>query len=178
MDFNFRSYAKVRQRFYIGILIFIIPALITFIKSSIYSNKYIVRQAREQVFGELTKDRVFEQSFKAISSKLKQADLFLATFSRNNKSIIQLEVLTQDHKTLYKTQRLAIFLQDNNWETFNFPAIELKKGNIYLLRLTTPNGFSGDAITWWASMKRTYKNGVAIVDGKPKDSDFTFRLKF
>ena len=178
MDFNFRSYAKVRQRFYVGIFIFIFPASITFIKSVINSNKYIVSPVREQIFGELTKDRIFEQSFKAISSNLKQADLFLATFSRKNHSIIQLEVLTQDHKPLYKTQRLAIFLQDNNWENFKFPTIKLKKGNTYWLRLTTPNGFSGDAITWWASMKRTYKNGIAVVDGKPKDSDFTFRLKF
>lgn len=178
MNFNFRSYAKVRQRFYIGILIFIIPATITFIKSAINSSNYIVSQAREQVFGELTKDRVFEQSFKAISSKLKQADLFLTTFSRSNKSIIQLEVLTEDHKPLYKTQRLAIFLQDNNWENFKFPTIKLKKGSIYILRLTSSNSFSGNAITWWASGKRVYKNGVAIVDGKPQDSDFTFRLKF
>lgn len=174
------SYTKVRQRYYIGILIFIIPASITFIKSIINSNKYILNQAREQVFGELTADRVFEQSFKAIGSSLKQIDLFLATYARKNHSPIQLEVLTYDHKQLYITKRLAILLQDNSWESFKFPTIKLKKGNTYFLRLTSPHSFSGDAITWWASASPyyKYKNGFAFVDGKQQTSDFTFRLKF
>lgn len=178
VESTYYSYAKVRQRYYIGILIFIIPAGITFIKSTINSNKYILNQTREQVFGELTADRVFEQSFKAIGSSLKQIDLFLATFARKNHSPIQLEVLTYDHKQLYITKRLAILLQDNSWESFKFPTIKLKKGNTYFLRLTSPNSFSGDAITWWASAKKIYKNGFAIVDGKPQKCDFTFRLKF
>lgn len=172
------SYAKVRQRYYIGILIFIIPATIAFIKSTLNSSNYIINISRTNTFGELTSNRIFEQSFKAISSNLVQVDLFLATYARKNHNTIQLELLTQDHKQLYKTKRLAILLLDNSWESFKFPTIKLKKGNTYLLRLTSPNGFSGDAITWWASTKRVYKNGVAIVDGKQQDSDFTFRLKF
>ncbi|TLY48060.1 MAG: DUF2029 domain-containing protein [Gammaproteobacteria bacterium] len=178
VELRFNSYAKVRQRFYIGILIFIIPAAITLIKSTLNSNNYILNQSREKVFGELTRNRVFEQSFKAIGSNLKQVDLFLATFARKNHSIIHLELLTEDHKQLYITKRLAILIQDNNWERFKFPAIKLKKGNTYLLRLTSPNSVSGNAITWWASAKKIYKNGFAVVDGKPQDLDFTFRLKF
>ncbi|MEN9917139.1 MAG: hypothetical protein RLY40_1071 [Pseudomonadota bacterium] len=143
VEFRFNSYAKVRQRFYIGILIFIIPAAITFIKSTFNSNNYILNQSKEKVFGELTKNRVFEQSFKAIGSNLKQVDLFLSTFARRNHSTIQLELLTEDHKQLYMTKSLASLIQDNNWERFKFPAIKVKKGNTYLLRLTSLNNFSG-----------------------------------
>lgn len=178
VESSYNSYAKVRQRFYIGILIFIIPAAITFIKSTFNSNHYILNQSREKTFGELIKNRVFEQSFKAIGTNLKQIDLFLAAFARRNHGIIQLELLTHDHKQLYKTKRLAILIQDNQWESFKLSNIKLQKGNTYFLRLTSPNSYPGNAITWWASAKRTYKKGVAIVDGKPKDSDFTFRLRF
>ena len=121
---------------------------------------------------------MFEQSFKAIGSSLKQIDLFLSTFARKNHSTIQLEVLTYDHKQLYITKRLASLLQDNSWESFKFPTIKLKKGNTYFLRLTSPKSFSGDAITWWASAKKIYENGFAMVDGKQQKCDFTFRLKF
>ncbi len=178
IESSFISYAKVRQRFYIGILIFIIPAAITFIKSTFNSNKYILNPSREKTFGELTKNRVFEQRFNAIGTNLKQVDLFLAAFARRNHAIIQLELLTNDHKQLYITKRLAILIQDNNWERFKFPAIKLKKGNTYFLRLTSPNGYPGNAITWWASAAPYYKNGFAIVDGKKQPSDFTFRMKF
>lgn len=175
---RFNSYAKVRQRFYIGILIFIIPATVTFIKSTLNSNNYIINISREKTFGELTKNRVFEQSFKSIGSNIVQVDLFLTTHARKNHNTIQLELLTSDYKQLYKTERLTLLIQDNQWESFKLPNIKLKKGNTYFLRLTSSNSYPGDAISWWASTKRVYKNGIAIVDGKPQDSDFTFRLKF
>lgn len=171
-------YTKIRQRYYIGILIFIIPASIMFILNSINSDRYIINPIREKIFGELTADRVFEQSFRAKGSQLNQIDLFLSTFSRENKKNIQLEVLTKNHKQLYVVKRSARILQDNGWEAFKLPAIKLRKGSTYLLRLTSPNSVSGDAISWWASAKHYYENGFAIVDGVQQNSDFTFRLKF
>ena len=69
-------------------------------------------------------------------------------------------------------------LKDNAWEIFKLPNIKMQMGNTYLIRLTSPESVSGNAITWWASAKKVYKNGFAIVDGKQQNSDFAFRLKF
>jgi Glycosyltransferase family 87 len=181
-DNTFKSgpylYTKIRQRYFIGILIFIIPASIIFITNYINFDRYIANIYREKTWGELTADRRFEQSFKAKSSSIKQIDLFLATFARQNSKDIQLEILTQDHNRLYVIKRKASHLQDNSWEIFKLPNINVKKGNTYLLRLTSPTSYPGNAISWWASEKPYYKNGFAIVDGKRQKSDFTFRLKF
>ncbi|WP_342146801.1 glycosyltransferase 87 family protein [Rickettsiella endosymbiont of Aleochara curtula] len=171
-------YTKIRQRYYIGIFIFIMPASIMFIINSLNSDRYIASIYREKTFGELTANRIFEQSFKAKGSELKQIDLFLATFSRKNNKDIQLEILTRDHKSLYTIKRKASHLQDNSWEAFKLPNIKTKKNNIYYIRLTSPTSYLGNAISWWASEQPHYKNGSAIVDGKPQGSDFAFRLKF
>lgn len=171
-------YSKIRQRYYLGILIFIIPAAITLILNIKNSDKYILNPIRDKMFGELTANRIFEQSFKAKGSTLKQIDLFLSTFSRENTQKIQLEVLTKDHKQLYIDKRSARILRNNAWEVFKLPNIKMHTGNNYLIRLTSPGSLTGNAITWWASAKKVYKNGFAIVDGKQQNSDFAFRLKF
>jgi hypothetical protein len=171
-------YNKVRQRYYIGILIFLIPAILTFIINYRNTDNYVSNPIREKTFGELTTSRAFEQSFVAKSSKLKQIDLFLATFARENTKDIQLEILSSDHHRLSIYKRSARFVQNNAWESFKFPAVKLKKGKVYLLRLTSPDSYSDNAITWWASTTSYYKNGFAIVDGVQQDSDFAFRLKF
>lgn len=178
VESNYYSYTKVRQRYYIGILIFIIPATITFILNLKNSDKYILNPVREKIFGELTADRIFEQSFKAKGANLRQIDLFLSTFARENTKKIQLEVLTKEYKQLYIDKRSAKVLKDNAWEIFKLPNIRIQTGNTYLIRLTSPASLRGNAITWWASAKKVYKNGVAIVDGKQQNSDFAFRLKF
>lgn len=182
LDTTFQSknylYTKVRQRYYIGIAIFIIPACILLLVNTNNSARYIVNPVREKVFGELTTGRVFEQSFIAEGSALKRADLFLTTFARNNNKIVQLEVLTRDHKRLYLAKRFARLLQNNAWETFKLPTIKMQQGDTYLLRLTSPTSICGDAISWWASEKPYYKDGYAIVDGVQQKSDFAFRLKF
>lgn len=171
-------YTKIRQRYYIGILIFVIPASIIFIINYVNSNRYIANIYRDKTFGELTGDRVFEQSFKAKGSELKQIDLFLSTFSRKNNKDIQLAILTQDHKKIYISKRKASHLQDNAWAAFRLSNIKVKKDSIYLLRLTSPTSYPGNAVSWWASAMPHYKDGFAIVDGVKQDSDFTFKLKF
>lgn len=175
---SYYLYSKIRQRYYLGIFIFIIPAAITFILNLKNSDKYILNPIREKIFGELTTKRVFEQSFKAKGPKLSEVDLFLSTFARDNNKKIQLEVLTKDHKQLFATARSARLIKDNAWEIFKLPNIKIQTGKSYLIRLTSPESLTGNAITWWASAKKVFKNGFAIVDGKQQNSDFTFRLKF
>jgi hypothetical protein len=175
---SYYLYSKIRQRYYLGIFIFIIPAAITCILNLKNSDKYILNPIREKIFGELTTKRVFEQSFKAKGPKLSEVDLFLSTFARDNNKKIQLEVLTKDHKQLFATTRSARLIKDNAWEIFKLPNIKIQTGKSYLIRLTSPESLTGNAITWWASAKKVFKNGFAIVDGKQQNSDFTFRLKF
>lgn len=171
------SYDMIRQRYYIGIFIFFIPATFMFMIN--YNNKdfYVLSADRDRIFGELTAGRTFEQKFIAKSSKLKQIDLFLSGFSRENNNFIQLEILNSDRKKLVNFKRPEMLLQDHGWESFRFIPIKLKKGKLYFLRLTSPESYNGNAITWLASAKPTYISG-AIVDGVQQKADFTFKLRF
>lgn len=170
-------YSKVRQRYYIGILIFLIPAIFMFIKNFNNKDLYVLSTHKERNFGELTAGRTFEQKFIAKNSRLKQIDLFFSAFSRENNNFVQLEILNSDHKQLAIFKRPEMLLQDNSWESFNFSPIKLEKGKLYFLRLTSPKSFQGNAITWLASEKPVYISG-ATVDGIRQNADFAFKLRF
>lgn len=176
--FNKYSYQLVRIRYYIGIAIFLIPAFFIFYLNYKNMGRYVLNITQEKNFGELTSGRIFEQTFIAKESKLTEVDLFLATFARINHKILQLEVLNKDHTQLGLVKRSAIDILDNGWESFYFSDIKLQKGEKYILRLTSPESSAGNAITWWASEKASYKHGIAIIDGIPQDSDFSFRIRF
>ena len=171
------SYDMVRQRYYIGIFIFLIPVIFTFVVNFNNKDFYVLSTNKEKTFGELTANRSFEQKFIAKSTKLKQIDLFLSGFSRENNNFIQLEILNSDRKKLVTFKRPEMLLQDHGWELFKFTPIKLKKGKLYFLRLTSPKSYNGNAITWLASAKPTYISG-AIVDGVQQKADFTFKLRF
>ena len=171
------SYSLIRQRYYIGIFIFLIPAFFMFITNFHNKDLYALNTGKEKNFGELTASRFFEQKFIAKSSKLKQIDLFLSAFSRENNNFIQLEILNSHHKLLASFQRSEMILQNNGWESFKFIPIKLEKNKLYYIRLTSPKSFNGNAITWLASAKSDYMKG-AIVDGIQQNTDFTFKLRF
>lgn len=176
--FSLYSYQLIRMRYYMGIAIFFIPAF--FIIYLNYKNigLYLLNITQEKNFGELISGRIFEQTFIAKGTKLIEVDLFLATFSRINHKIIQLEILDKKHEKIGIVKRSAIDILDNAWESFYFSDVKLQKGEKYILRLTSPESVAGNAITWWASAKASYKNGIATIDGIPQNSDFSFRIKF
>ena len=171
------SYRMIRQRYYIGIFIFLIPAIFMIIININNNDFYIVSTNKGKTFGELTSGRIFEQKFFAKKTKLKQIDLFISAPLRENHNFIQLEILNGDRKQLAVFKRREMLLQDYAWETFTFTSIKLKKGKLYFLRLTAPKSFKNNAITWLASAKPQYIRG-AIVDGVQQNTDFTFKLRF
>lgn len=174
---SFCSYDLIRQRYYMGIFIFLIPVAFMLIINFNHKDFYVLNTGKEKNFGELIAGRIFEQKFIAKKTKLKQVDLFLSAFSRENNNFIQLEILNGNGKKLAIFKRPEMLLQDNGWESFKFTPIKLIKERIYFLRLTSPKSFNGNAITWWASAKPTYLSG-AIVDGVQQNTDFTFKLRF
>lgn len=172
------SYKAVRLRYLLGLLIFLIPAVVTLYLNYQNSDRYVVNFVRDKNFGELTSGRVFEQTFIAKSSSLNQVDLFLASFARVNLKPFKLEILSKDYQPLAEFNRFAFEILDNGWEIFKLGDLKLKKGQRYILRLSSAESKPGDAITWWASKNPSYKDGFAKVDGVIQDSDFAFRLKF
>ena len=88
----------------------------------------------------------------------------------------------------------AATIPDNSWVSFPLGGIDLVASRSYQLRLTSPDATPGNAITWWAApsthevsrfagtMRGTQDDassrlrGSAVVDGRPLDAAFAFRL--
>ena len=173
------EYSKVRYRFYIGLLIFIVPAFFAIYKD--YTSKdhrFITNEVGGKHYGELIQTRVFEQSFIAKGSSIEEIDLLLATFARLNTGSITLKIIDSNNQAIVKVDRSVEAIKDNSWEEFNMGSVKVINGMTYRLRLTSTNGQGGNAITWWASPNDSFLDGRALIDGMPQVTDFTFKIKF
>lgn len=147
-------------------------------------------------FGELISGRKFEQSFIAKGENLDEIHLLLSTFSRANNTTLTIKIVTPEGIPLFDKSLNTMMLYDNAWFKVNANISNLSIGGSYLLQLTTPDAYNGNAISWWANVKQpenpyyentkygpidyhTYDTGEAIVDGTPESgADFVFRLNF
>lgn len=123
-------YSKVRQRYYLGIFIFIVPALITLLLNLKNSEKYILNPIRGKIFSELATNRIYEQNFEAKESNSRPIDSFLAIFAKENTKKIQLEVLTKGYKQFYKVKRSTWILKDNAEKILKLLPSKIQTGNI------------------------------------------------
>jgi len=172
------NYKNVRQRFYIGLLIFIIPAFFVTYKNHMIKDRFIINEVAGMHYGELLKQRVFEQVFTAKAGVLEEVDLLLSTFARKNSGTIILEITNSNNKILAKIEKSIESIKDNSWQKFKFDPVYLSKDGIYKLKLTSPSGKHGDAVTWWSSPNRSYQKGKAIIDGISQNTSFGFIIKF
>jgi hypothetical protein len=178
---SYYFFGDVRLRFYIGLFIFLVPALLALTLSYKNADRYVVNAENienNKDFGELTAGRVFEQTFIAKKSILNRVDLFLVTFDRVNHQAFKMEILNNENKSIVAVKRSAFHVLANRWNSFNLGEVKLKKGHLYRLRLFSEKSRTDDAISWVAYKKNNYKEGFAIVDGITQDSSFAFRLKF
>lgn len=165
----------------------------------IADGRVVEQTVSDTNFGELTGGRAFEQTFIAEGESLKEVDLLLATFIRQNRCRIKLEIVGLASDAMSSVRRACGSIVDNDWAEFPFDPIPLAKGARYRLRLTSVDATGGNAITWWAAADPAtaarsmfvgtpygpvdpnpsrYMGGEAIVDGNPTSNDFAFRLHY
>jgi hypothetical protein len=186
------NYSNVRNRFYVGLLIFLLPASYAIYKDhrntiarlrneprAKISSESILNEASGNNYGELINGRSFEQSFLAPKDGyLTEIDLFLATFARHDSGLLVLKIFDVNNRELLTSETSIDSIQDSSWVEFRFPPPKVTKGTRYRISLTSPTGQNGNAITWWGSEQDTYRDGNSIVDGVSKPTDFAFRVKF
>ncbi len=166
----------------------------------IYDQGVSQTQANKN-FGELLPGRRFEQSFVAEDKTINRIELLLATYIRINTATIKIQLLDRSNSIIASSDINASELADNSWASFNFGAngIAVVPGEKYLIRLTSDNSVSGNAITWWAAARRDdeksslfvgtpygpqdpiedyFDQGEALVDGNVLTADFAFKIYF
>lgn len=173
------NYDNIRRNFYIGSLIFILPACFCIYKSYHHVGFLINHEVSGNSYGELLKNRSFEQTFIAKGKKIKVVGLFLATYIRSNSGHVLMELIDRDGKILSRVEKSALDLKDNAWADFVVkPPVAVSKNAQYKIRLTSLDGAPGNSITWWASPKKSYAEGESRVDGVLQEADFGFRVAF
>jgi hypothetical protein len=173
------NYQNIRYRFYFGIFIFLIPALVAvYLSLSQKANTSVASKSLYHGYGQLLSKRVFEQSFIASSDYLEEIELLLSTYSRKISGIIVLELINSKNQVLFRTKEPTKFMKNIAWQKFEIPVINVKKGATYKIRLTSPTGRDLNSITWISFPNDSYLKGNAIVDGSPQNADFGFKLKF
>ncbi len=105
----------------------------------------------EKVIGEITVDTVFTQNFKAENDgELIGITFLMATYGRVNNSSVDFSIYDGDN--LLAAQRInAADLKDNENFTVSFGGqVIFERGKIYSLRITSPDGAVGNAVTIYA----------------------------
>jgi hypothetical protein len=172
------SYDNIRLRFLAGLGIFLIPLALSS-QANNFSNFYrVTNDSRGVVFGELSRGRVFEQSFTARRGHLASVSLAMGTYARSNHGQMVVEVVDRQGRTLASKGVELAGLADNSWCRVPIRAKGLQTGQTYLLRATCPDAAPGHAPTWWASPDDGYPDGQAVVDGVAQPRDFSFMLEF
>lgn len=172
------DYNNVRQRFFGGVLIFLLPATFAIYKDIGARTRITLNEIGGTHYGELIKGRTFEQSFLAREQHMNEVDLLLATFARQNSGTFIVSIVDGNNHDVAEAEAPVEAVGDSSWKAFKFDDVKLIKGAFYRIRLASPTGQPGNAITWWASGVDVYPYGAAIVDGISRSSDFAFRVKF
>ena len=146
-------------------------------------------------YGELTPNRIFEQTFVARSKEVNIIALKIGTYQRKNVGSLSLSLYDRASKLIASDVVDVASVADNSWVQFHFKNIALHRGSGYILRLTSSNMQPGSAVTWWAlgpfkeyeqyagtaegpadTGGNRYTDGINAVDGKPMKGTFTFRI--
>lgn len=127
--------------------------------------------------GELLAGKNVEQTLQPVSGQWQGIELGLATFSgqaREAKVTVHIRQ-TLDGEDIRTVSKKAESLADNDWNTFNFEAIEVRPGESYVVVITSANGRPGDAATVKYSTS-DIRPGNMTWNEKSKVGDIAYKL--
>ena len=172
------DYRLIRQRLYIGLMIFLLPACFALYEDLAGNVRFINNFAFGRRYGDLMGSRRFEQTFIATGKAINQVSLLLETSSRLSFEDASLEIVDAGGRSVGSARASIGDTQGAGWYKINFAPIPVSAGARYAIRLSAPTLGRAESLTWWASVGNTYNDGQAVIDGVPKDWDFAFRIGF
>jgi Glycosyltransferase family 87 len=181
------NYGLIRQRFYLGLALFLAPALFSIYMDQIHGELIAQSSAMEDIAGPLRSETRLEQSFVARGDAINRVSLYLSTLGAQSTGTLVVQIIDGSDVAIGEQRTDITDLNENAWREFRFPQVQVKSGTQYRIRLSclrdavvNSSGACGVGygVVWWKSDRDTYPDGMAIVDGMPTDSDFMFRVGF
>ncbi|WP_283657368.1 hypothetical protein [Paenibacillus sp. RC343] len=110
-------------------------------------------------FGEVTDNKVIEQSFSAKQDGLAKVELFFSTFNRQNDSETLLSLYEADTNQLIRQAKFNnVQAKDNAYSELSFDPVENSKDKMYILRISSNTSDTSQTVTFW-------KDNTSLSDG-------------
>jgi hypothetical protein len=179
-----------RARFILGISMFVIPSLFCALVSMSVAEKFnsqaflaylkqgLVLYDPKEAVGEILGNRSIVQSFKAEHDKLAAVAIMFATSQRVNDVTVKIVLTTDNGIEVANHEIDGKKLKDNKFYGFRFPALIGSKGKRYCLKISSPNGTAGNAITAWMSASDINKDGFLMIGDDRMPGDLMIRLYY
>ena len=108
-----------------------------------------ISQPATHPFGEITSDVALRQSFLSDINNLSRIDILLATYARKNSGLLKVELIEDGNKLVYRKIVSDSSLHDNSFFSIKFTPIKESRKHNFLIVLSSPYGYSGNAVTAW-----------------------------
>ena len=118
--------------------------------------------------GEITADTELCQPFTGEGDRLEHVQVFFSTYGRENTASVRVQVLDGAGELLAESVVDSAGLKDNAMAIVPFPeGVPLERGAGYVLRLTSPEGAPGNAVTvWYGSSVSAARSQVPVEIGE------------
>jgi hypothetical protein len=174
----------LRARFYVGLAIFVIPALFCALAPkdiarrldpTAYTIAGLAIQPADAQVGDINRNVAIRQSFIAEHDDLFNINVQLSTFDRVNQCEVTLTLADESSNVLAERELDCQLIVDNAFYNFDFPPIENATGRTFLLEITS-NGTGRNSITAWKSSQDVYPSGTLYRNGQEEPGDLSIAL--
>jgi hypothetical protein len=174
----------LRARFYLGLSIFMIPALFcAFAPKDIarrldptaYTIPGLAIQPADVQVGDINRNVAIRQSFIADYDRLFSVNVQLSTFDRVNQCQVMLTLFDESNTPLAQRELDCQLIVDNAYYTFDFHPIAGSAGQTYFIDITS-NGTGRNSITAWKSSQDLYPAGKLYRNGREETGDLSIAL--
>jgi hypothetical protein len=167
----------IRSRFIIGVMIFIIPAVISILAPNNGEQIYNLNSdnlGKAEPIGEITKGFNVGQVFKANGKEIKMIKIQMATYSRINTSHLTFTLREynpgRDERILFSKNIAANELNDSEYFTIKLKDISVLPEKYYSFNIVSNDAIIGNAATIWHTPESVQlENTFAILNGKKQN---------
>ena len=139
-----------------GIIAIIIYFIVSILFYGITKNEFNYKLSSTDMLtptippiGEIVTDTVIEQNFSTKDDEISSMSFYISTYDRENTTSLIIEIFENDNK-LFQQQLMTTGVKDNEKHTvvFDQPLTNISDKDL-TLRITSPDGSIGNAITLW-----------------------------
>lgn len=180
-----QSWVLIRMRFIVGIMIFIIPATVSLLAPNYGFERINIEKAQGNGItpvGEIIKGNTIGQVFQVNTEKIKKIQLKMATFARENTSMITFEIREYYNDTVggivYSKIINSADIKDVEYMDITFKdGLGVEANKKYYFELTSSDAEPGNAVTIYrTSDGQSDDSSYSIINNEKQDYNLVYSV--